>query len=372
MKLLVLNWQDRTNPQAGGAEVHLHEVFGRLAARGHRVTLLASGYPGAAPRAELDGMEVVRVGGRHSYTLAARPFYARHLAGEQWDAVVEDLNKVPLFTPLWVRRPLVLLVHHLFGATAFREASAPLAAATWLLERPIPRIYHGVPVEAVSESTADDLAARGLARGGMRVIHNGVDLDFFAPDGTVARAPVPTFLYVGRLKRYKRIEHVIAAVALLRDRGHAVRLTIAGRGDDEPRLRAETQRLNVADRVDFAGFVSEERKRELLRTSWANVLASPREGWGITNMEAAACATPSVASDSPGLRESVVHERTGLLYPHGDVAALADALWRLAAAPAEVRRLGDGAFDFARGFTWDRAADLTEAHLAEVASTRAT
>ena len=363
MKLLVLNWQDLTNPQAGGAEVHLHEIFGRLAARGHRVSLLASGYAGAAARETVDGMDVHRVGGRHSYTLAARPYYQRHLAGEAWDVVVEDLNKVPLYTPLWVRRPLVLLVHHLFGETAFREASAPFAAATWLMERPIPRVYRGVPVEAVSESTADDLASRGLPRAPMRIIHNGVDVEFFRPSPAVPRTLQPTFLYVGRLKRYKRIEHAIQALA----RVPAARLVIAGRGDDEPRLRAEAERLDVADRVEFAGFVTEERKRELLRSCWATVFPSPKEGWGISVMEAAACATPTVASDSPGLRESVVHEQTGLLHPHGDIAALAAALTRLASTPGEVARLGTGALAFAQRFTWDRSADLTEAHLAEVA-----
>ena len=363
MKLLVLNWQDRTNPQGGGAEVHLHEIFGRLAARGHRVSLLASGYDGAAPRAELDGMDVHRVGGRHSYTLAARPYYQRHLAGEGWDVVIEDLNKVPLYTPLWVRRPLILLVHHLFGATAFREASLPFAAATWLMERPIGPVYRRVPVQAVSESTADDLAARGLPRAAMRVIHNGVDVQFYAPDAAVARTPRPTFLYVGRLKRYKRIDHAIEAVA----RVPGARLRIAGRGDDEPRLRAAVERLGVTDRVEFLGFVTEEAKRNLLRSSWANVLPSPKEGWGITNLEAAACGTPAVASDSPGLRESVVHGRTGLLHPHGDIDALAGALARLAQDPAEVERLGAGALEFSSGFTWDRAADRTEEHLAEVA-----
>ncbi len=362
MKLLVLNWQDRTNPLAGGAEVHLHEIFGRLAARGHEVSLLVSGYPGAAPRARIDGMDVHRVGGRHSYTLAARPYYLRHMAREGWDVVVEDLNKVPLYTPLWVRRPLVLLVHHLFGATAFREASVPFAAATWLMERPIGRVYRHVPVEAVSESTADDLAGRGLPRAPMRIIHNGVDVRFFAPDPAVRRAPEPTFLYVGRLKRYKRIDHALEALA----RVPGARLRIAGRGDDEPRLREAAGRLGVSDRVEFLGFVSEDAKRDLLRSSWANVLPSPKEGWGITNLEAAACGTPSIASDSPGLRESVVHEHTGLLYPHGDIAALAAHLARLASTPAEVERLGAGALEFSRRFTWDRAADQTEAHLGEV------
>ncbi len=370
MRLLVLNWQDRTNPQAGGAETHLHEIFGRLAARGHHVSLLVSGFPGAAARDVVDGMEVHRVGGRHTYNVVSPGYYRRHLAAERFDVVVEDLNKVPVFAPFWVRRPLVLLVHHLFGTTAFREASPPFAAATWLLERPIPWFYRDLPAEAVSESTADDLVARGLRRERIRVIHNGVDVEFFAPDAAVERTPEPTFLYLGRLKRYKRIDLAVEAVARLAQEGTPARLVIAGKGDEEPRLRALVDRLGIAARVVFEGFVSEERKRELLRRSWATVLPSPKEGWGITNVEAAACATPAVASDAPGLRESVVHGRTGLLVPHGDVAALADALRSLAVSRGRVETLGRAARDFAAGFTWERAADRTEAHLAEAAAGR--
>jgi glycosyltransferase involved in cell wall biosynthesis len=367
VKLLVVNWQDLANPQSGGAEVHLHEIFGRLARRGHTVHLLCSGFPGAPSTDEADGMRIHRVGGRHTFTLAAAPFYRRHLASENFDVVVEDLNKIPLFTPYWVRRPLVLLVHHLFGSTAFREASVPFAAATWLFERPIPLVYRGLPAEAVSESTRDDLVARGLKREDVRVIHNGVDVEFFRPDPSVVRAAEPTFLSVGRLKKYKRIDHAIQAVARLKSRGASVRLRIAGKGDDEPRLRQMVDALAVGDRVSFEGFVTEERKRDLMRRAWATVQPSPKEGWGITNVEAAACGTPTIASDSPGLRESVVHGRTGILYPHGDVDALAAALGRLASDAGEVARLGAGAHDFAQGFTWDRAAELTEAHLEEVA-----
>ncbi|HEX6911695.1 MAG TPA: glycosyltransferase family 4 protein [Longimicrobium sp.] len=367
MKILVLNWQDLANPQSGGAEIHLHEIFGRLAARGHEVTLLCSGWPGARPRAESGGMHIHRAGGRNTFSLAAPRYYRRSLATTDWDVVVEDLNKVPLFTPYWVRRPLVLLVHHLFGATAFREASAPFAAATWLLERPIPRVYRGMPAQAVSESTADDLVTRGLRRQDIRIIHNGVDLGFFSPNPAVERFAEPTFLYVGRLKRYKRIDLALAAVAQLRDRGVRARLLVAGRGDEEPRLRAQVDALGIADRVTFEGFVTEDRKRELLRACWATVLPSPKEGWGITNIEAAACGTPAVAADSPGLRESVVHGQTGLLVPYGDAARLADALASLAASPPEVARLGAGARSFAEGFSWEHAADLTEAHLGEVA-----
>ena len=68
----------------------------------------------------------------------------------------------------------------------------------------------------------------------------------------------------------------------------------------------------------FHGFVSEEEKLALLRRTWANLFPSPKEGWGITVMEAAACGTPSLASDSPGLRDSVRDGETGYLVPHGD------------------------------------------------------
>jgi glycosyltransferase involved in cell wall biosynthesis len=366
VKVLVVNWQDRTNPQAGGAEVHLHEIFGRLAARGHRVALLCSGYDGAAERETVDGIEVHRTGRRNTFPLHVARYFRRHLAAEGWNVVVEDLNKVPVFATWWADAPLVLLVHHLFGATAFREASFPFAAATWLLERPIGRVYRGIPVQAVSESTAEDLEARGLRRADVTVIHNGVDVGFFTPSASVARAAEPTFLFLGRVKRYKSVDHAIRAVHALRGEGIPARLQIAGRGDDEPRLRALVDELGAHDAVSFEGFVSEARKRDLLRAAWATVLPSPKEGWGITNVEAAACGTPAVAADAPGLRESVVHGRTGLLYPYGDVPALTEALWALATDASRVEELGRDALAFAQGFTWERAADRTEAHLAGV------
>jgi len=365
VNILLLNWQDRENPQAGGAEVHLHEVFGRLAKQGLDVTLLTSGWPGAPPEAELDGMHVRRTGSRYSYGLSA-PRRARSLLAERRvDLVVEALNKVPLFAPLWTGTPVVLLVHHLFGTTAFREASFPLAGMTWLLERPIPQVYRGVPVQAISRSTREDLVERGLGEADIEIIHPGVDLDFFTP-AQQARAEEPTFLYLGRLKRYKGIDVVIRAVARLGSVGVRVKLLIGGRGEWEPHLRALVSSLGLEDRVEFLGFVSEQKKRELFRTVWANVYPSPKEGWGITNLEAGACGTPTVASDSPGLRESVVHDRTGLLVSHGNVDQIVDALRRLSQNRADVERLGEGAIAFARSFTWERTAEATLKHLEQV------
>ncbi|MBW3629423.1 MAG: glycosyltransferase family 4 protein [Gemmatimonadetes bacterium] len=368
MRILLLNWQDRLNPLAGGAETHLHEIFGRLARRGHSVTLLASGWDDAPRQAELDGIQVHRCGSRYTFSTAAPRYYRRHLSRLEFDVVVEALNKVPLFSPLWARPLVVLLVHHLFGRTAFQEAPLPIAALTWLLERPLARVYGSVLVQAISTSTADDLVERGLRRRAIEVIYPGVDLDFFVPDEDVPRYGDPTFLYLGRLKRYKGVELVLEAVRRLAREGTAARLIVAGRGEWEPELRVQAARLGIEDRVEFTGFVTEERKRELFRRAWVNVFPSPKEGWGITNLEAAGCATPTVASDSPGLRESVVDGRTGLLVRHGDVDRLTAALREMATNPEKTRTMGAAAHEFARGFTWDRAADLTERHLHEAVS----
>ena len=364
MRILVVNWQDRENPQAGGAEIHLHEIFGRIAAMGHSVRLLCGGWPGSPPRARLDGIDVFRVGTRHTFPFFAHRYYKRHLAA--WpEVLVEDINKVPLYTPRWGPPNLVALVPHLFGSTAFQEFAAPLAAAVWTAERPLGRMYRDVPFEAISESTADDLVIRGIPRRSIQVIYPGIDTVSYTPN-PAERSPFPSFAYLGRLKKYKGVHYVIRAFAALASPNAL--LEIAGAGDYREELEQLARSLDLGERVRFLGRISEPDKLALLRRAWALVFATPKEGWGITNLEAAACATPVVASNSPGIRESVRDGQTGFLVPHGDTSAMAAAMGRLANSPALVAHLGAEARVFAESFTWERAAAQTEQHLLHVAA----
>ena len=368
MKILVLNWLDLENPQSGGAEVHLREIFRRLVEWGHSVTLLCSAWPGCERRATLDGIEVHRVGSRYTLSFAAPLYFRRRLRAERFDVVVEDLNKVPFFSPFWgVGAPVALIVHHLFGGTAFQEASFPVAAATWLLERPVPRVFRSVPTVAVSDSTAEDLVRRGLSRSGMKIIPNGVDLDVLSPLPPEEHFPEATVLFLGRLKRYKRVDLLLQAVAALVRRGTSCRLLVAGRGDDQPRLEALRESLGLTEHVDFLGFITEVEKRDLLRKSWIHLLTSANEGWGISNVEAAACGTPTIASDVPGLRDSVLDGETGFLVPHGDVEMLSRRIEELLEDEEKRKRLGVGARSFAEGFGWDASARAMEEFLSDTA-----
>lgn len=363
LRIAVVNWQDRENPLAGGAEIHLHEIFGRLAQQGHHVTLLCGGWPGCPPRVDLDGIDVRRVGTRQSFPFKARKYWREHLADTGFDVLVEDINKVPLFTPFWPKARVVALIPHLFGLTAFHELPAPLAAAVWLAERPMPLIYRNLPFQAISESTRDDLVQRGIKRENVKVIFPGIDTEHYTPDAS-ERADRPVFAYLGRLKKYKGVDLVLRAFARLQMPDAT--LQIAGAGEFRAELEQLATTLGIANRVQFLGRIDETQKILLLRRCWATLLASPKEGWGITNLEAAASGTPVIASNSPGIRESVRHGETGYLVPHGDVAAMAQFMQHLGENRPLVESLGVAGRRFAEGFTWANAADQTAAHLREV------
>jgi glycosyltransferase involved in cell wall biosynthesis len=368
LDILLFNWLDRRNPRSGGAEVHLHEVFGRLVRDGHRVTLVASGWRGAAAREVVDGIDVHRVGGRESYVVQARAHYRRALAQRKFDVVVEDLNKAPLFTSRWVDAPVVLLVHHLFGAAAFVSASPPVAAATWALEKVVGIAYRQVNTIAVSESTAEELTRLGMRADRVAVVHNGVDDRLLATVPLGIRDPDPTVLYLGRLERYKRVDLIVRAIGRIRDAGEPARLVIAGDGRQARALRRLALQLGLEDRVSFTGRVSEAAKRSLMERAWIHAITSMKEGWGITVLEAAACGTPTIASDTPGLRDAVAHGESGLLVRHGDVNALADAIRTVIADRGRLERLALGARARAERFTWDAAAKAVGDCLAAVAS----
>jgi glycosyltransferase involved in cell wall biosynthesis len=230
---------------------------------------------------------------------------------------------------------------------------------------PIPRVYRRSPFHVISQSTKADIVARGVAEEKVRVIYPGVDFEWLTPDSSIPRDEPPTFLYTGRLQKYKGVEVGIRAVAEANKTRAGARLQIAGAGDDRPRLEKLVASLGLVDLVEFLGYVSEEKKRDLMRRACAVIFPSAKEGWGITNIEAAACGTPAIASNSPGLRETAIHNETGFLVTHGDIAAMADAMVMFGSDPALVSRLGGNARTFSTKFSWDDAASQTETHLLE-------
>lgn len=363
LRILAVNWRDRENPEAGGAETHLHEILERLAARGHAVTLLAAAWRGAPRAAHYGGLRVLRAGGPLTANWALARLARRLAAREAFDVVIEDVNKIPFFLPMLLPHPHLLVVPHLFGATVWRETNWLAGLAVYLPERLIPRVYRRSRVLAISPSTKADLVRRGLDPARIAVSVCGFDA---APYGLAAPPPrdtAPRLVHLGRLRRYKGTHLVLESFAQIRRALPAASLDIVGGGPERAALERLAARLGVADAVRFHGHLPLPAMVELLHRCHLFLNASPKEGWGLTVIEAAACGVPCVAADSPGLRDSVEDGVTGLLVPYGDTAAMARAALALLGDPARREAMGARAAARARSFSWDAAADDAEALL---------
>lgn len=350
-----MNWRDIGDPLGGGAELHLHEILKHCVGQGHEVDLVVSAYAGAPAQQTLDGIHVHRKG-HWAVANFVLPGLAKELLRRNtYDLLVEDINKVPFYSPRFSGGvPVLAIVPHLFGSTVFREANPLLASYVWAAERLIPRIYGQIPFEVISPSTRDDLIARGLPQDQVKTVYCGMDHGKFHLENPPVRSSTPLLVTWSRLRKYKSVDIAIRAFGIIHEQRPDARMLIIGRGPDEPRLRKLVRDLHLDDVIEFAGHLPWAELTDVLHRAHVFMNPSPKEGWGLTVIEANACGLPVVASDRPGLRDSVLHGETGLLVPYGDPAAMAAAVDRLLTDHAMWQTTSDAARDWARTFSWER------------------
>jgi glycosyltransferase involved in cell wall biosynthesis len=353
LNLIAFNWRDPKHPEAGGAELHLLEILRRAVRDGDRAVWLAERFPGAPAEDRVEGIEVHRAGSWYNAHLALGALYRKRFREERFDLVLEDINKVPFFTPLYAKAPVLAVIPHLFGGAAFREASIPVAAVVWAHESLIPFVYRRVPFLAISESTRDDLARRGVDPRRISVVRCGLTQEDYSVTVPPEDRRDPVILFLGRLRRYKGAQYAIRALPRVLAQVPAAKLVAAGDGPYRSELELLARSLGVAGRVTFLGAVSQREKVAALNQAQVAVAPSPKEGWGLTVIEANACGVPVVASRSPGLIESVREGETGILVPHGDEVALADGLIRLLTDRDLRLKQAKAAVAWASTFDWE-------------------
>jgi glycosyltransferase involved in cell wall biosynthesis len=353
MKILVFNWRDILNPEAGGAEVHLHEIFTRIAQEAD-ITLISSRFKEAPKSETVDGIKIIRVGNKFLFNFAALWHYMTRLKRANFDIIVDDINKVPLFTPLYVKKPVLAILHHINEKTLFKELPLPMALYIYFAEKLIPIFYKKAPFIVVSNSTKAELIGMGIPSANINLIYNAIEHGRFAPR---TKSPQPQVVYFGRVKRYKQVDHLLQAFRLVKEQIPDARLVVAGKGDDYPRLERLIKKWHLESHIKLVGEVSEAEKIKILQRAWVFVTASMKEGWGITVIEANACGTPAIAYDVPGLRDCIRHGETGLLVPYGDIERLAKATVRLLGNSELREKLSLSAVNWASTFSWEKSAD---------------
>jgi glycosyltransferase involved in cell wall biosynthesis len=347
VRILWFNWRDLKNPDAGGAEVFTYEVMTRLAKMGHEITLFCPLFPNAATNEKIDGIEIIRRGGVFTVYLKAKQFYKRNM--DRYDLVIDEINGKPFLSPKIIgAKPVLVLFHQLIHEIWFYETHFPL---NWLcyhyLEKKWLSAYRNTPAVTVSASSQKDLEKQGFNKA--TIVTVGVSTK---PLRRVEQKQFePTIVFLGRLKRHKNPDHALRAFALIKNELPHARMWVIGDGN----MLEELKKKRIND-VVFYGRIQDEVKYDLLRKAHLLLVPSVREGWGLVVTEANAMGTPAIAYDSPGLRDSVINQKTGILVKDKSPQNLANAALTLLKNPGLLKVFSDNALAFSRQFSWDNTA----------------
>jgi glycosyltransferase involved in cell wall biosynthesis len=357
MRILIFNWRDIRNSWAGGSEVYIHEIAKRLVAKGNQVTLFCAQDPATKlPDEEtIDGVKVIRKGGRFSIYLWAPIYYFRKLRKET-DVIIDAQNGIPFFTPLFsLRKKKVSLVFHVHGKQFFYELPFPINLAGYILEKYFfSFIYGRQKIIAISKTTKEELLKIGFKAKKINLVYVGIDK--IKNSKGIKKFSKPTLIYLGRIKKYKRVNLLIKLMPEILKKVPNARLLIAGWGTEGGVLTDIVMRGNVRKHVDILGPVSNMEKRNLLSRSWLFVNPSIHEGWSISVLEANLYGTPAIAFRVPGLSESIVDGKTGALCD--DEKGFVDCISKLLSNEKKRKQFGENAKKWATNFNWDESTDL--------------
>ena len=316
MRVLLCNWRDPFHPSAGGAEVYTHQVLRRWVDRGIEVVWFCAEVDGRPATETLDGIKIVRSGGRHTVYRAARDYFRSQPAGH-FDLVIDEVNTRPFMCHRWAgATPVVALIHQVAKEVWFQEMPLPVAVAgRYLLEPLWLREMRRVPTMTVSHSSRDSLHAYGLQK--VTVVPEG-----YEPHAQAHKPYKPahlTLAFVGRLARNKRPDHALAVHSIVRRRVPDAELIMIGDG-----VMLDELRDTAGPGVTFLGRVPTALKNDLVSRAHASIVTSVREGWALVVDEAANLGTPSFGYDVAGLRDSIPQAQGVLVEPRPE--ALAEAI----------------------------------------------
>jgi glycosyltransferase involved in cell wall biosynthesis len=365
-RVSMLAWRDLDDAEAGGSELHASNIAARWAEAGIEVTMrtsFAAGHPQVSWR---DGYRVIRKAGR--YLVFPRAAFSEMMGWHGGrDGLVEIWNGMPFFSPLWSRTAHVTWLHHVHAEMWQMTLPPRLAAFGSAVEsRVAPPIYHRTPIVTLSESSKRELVHDlGFKAKRVSVVPPGIDPQY-TPGGE--KSPTPLVVAVGRLVPVKRFDVLVDALVELKPEHPDLEAVIVGEGYCREELAAQIHAASAERWISLPGRIDEDRKVELYRRAWVLASASAREGWGMTITEAAACATPAVATNVPGHSDAVVDGVTGLLADGHD--AFRQALGTVLADGVLRARLGSAAEEHAARYTWAATARGTLEVLAAAAIAR--
>lgn len=371
MNILVFSWRDIKHPKAGGAEQVMHEHAKGWVKAGHKVVHFSSKMPELPKQEIIDGVEFKRAGYQYLGVVVAGFFY--YLKNRKFDVVIDEFHGVPFFTPLYVRKPRIAVIQEIARNVWFLN---PLPwPLNWIIgligflgEPFVFLFYRSTHFITGSESAKKEVIGFGIPEKNITVLPHGVIIDkskIKNKQSLVLRtkkSKIKTIVYLGVLSKDKGIEDTIKCFSILGKTHPNWNFWVIGKpetvqfGEKIKRLVID---LKLEKKIKFWGFVSQEKKFELLARSHILINLSIHEGWGLVNIEANSVGIPVVSYNSAGLVDSVKHGVSGIICQQNSPEKIAEIVKNLLEEKTNYHKLSKGAISWSKNFTWKKSRKLS-------------
>ncbi|MCL5252995.1 MAG: glycosyltransferase family 4 protein [Candidatus Thermoplasmatota archaeon] len=318
----------------------------RLQQDNYDVTWVAS-KPRNLPRSEeLDGFRIIRRG--NLFTVFIFGFIYSIVTAREYDILIESISAIPFFAPRLGRKKMAM-IHHIVDKSTLRERVRILSSMAYLIQNFLsPLVYRGVTILTNSKGTAEELRALGYNHAS--IVKTGVEIP---PAEVKFESKADFIVSPGPLRPWKRIDHVIQAFSCSSERW---RLKIFGDFLDEQYekyIRHCVKNSGVQERIDILGHITDEEKVKLYVSSKICLIASRKEGWGLSAFEPQAYSCITVAYDVPGINESVINGVTGILVHDDDISELCRIVKQLTDDQNLIEQLSVHCYKRLMGYSWD-------------------
>lgn len=365
MKILHLLYESKGDAfGVGGVATRAYEIYGRLKDR-HDVTFLCKKYP-SAREGRIEGIRHIFAGVESKSLTVALLSYARHASqfvrerGNEYDIIIEEFSPgIPTFLPAFTKKPLILQLQDYTGKLYFRKYSPLYALPLCLLEMLRPRFYDNFIF--VNSEMINRFPIKGSSH--IATIPNGIS------PGMLNGTPVEDnyILYLGRIDIYKKgLDILLEAYSEFIKSFPELRLVIAGDGRDREKLNCMIKSLpdNIRKSIETLGWVSGEKKRDILNGTLFAIFPSRHEAQPIALLEAMGSGKAVIVSEIPEL-DFAIKSGAAVSFKPQDAMSLARAM-RSLASDNERATMGFKGRNWAKDFTWDKIALRYEEFLYKV------
>lgn len=357
MNILILNWRDSKHPLAGGAEVSLFEHAKYWVNKGATVTWFCSSFKAAAPYEIINGITIIRKGSH--FTVHIHAFlYAIFGLSKKPDIIIDSFHFIPFFSPFYIsKKKIIALINEPAKNAWFKNIVFPLSLIGYLSESCFFSFYKHIPFITSALSIVAELQLYGIQQKNIHLISHGIQMRKLVKRFTKQKNVV---VYLAQITEDKGIKDAVLAFALIKKEKKDVVFWVIGKAPDkkyEEEVKILIASLGIQKDVSFLGYVSENTKMALLEKATVLIHPSIREGWGLNIIEANTVGTPAVGYNVTGLRDSIVHNHTGLLTEKNTPHELAASILMLLSDTILYKKLSVHAVTWSKTFNWEKAGE---------------